>query len=218
MPKIYISPSNQTGNVYAFGNTNEQAQCEKIAAACALYLKRNGFNVLCTYNQDMYERVKESNEFNADLHVAIHTNATVNHNITGGTQILLYKLTGENKKVGDAVLNRLAPLTPGSSAERLIEKPDFFEIRNATGITVYCECEFHDTVDGAKFIINHCVEIGESIARGICDYYGITPKEEPNVLYRVQVGAFSNRTNAETMMKKLQKAGFTGFIVKGVQS
>lgn len=47
-----------------------------------------------------------------------------------------------------------------------------------------------------------------------------TPKEEPTVsvgsggvLYRVQVGAYSNKANAEAQLKKLSAAGFPGFIV-----
>ena len=36
--KIFLSPSSQTGNTYAYGNTNEAAVCGKIAAACELAL------------------------------------------------------------------------------------------------------------------------------------------------------------------------------------
>ena len=38
--KIYLSPSNQNGNTYATGGTNEMAQCDKIAAAAAKALRR----------------------------------------------------------------------------------------------------------------------------------------------------------------------------------
>ena len=235
--KIYISPSNQVGNTYATGNTNEKEQCHKIAKSCVDYLKNKGFSVKCTYNDDMYVRVKESNLFGADLHVAIHTNATVKHNITGGTQILLYNLQGERKRVGQAVFDRLAPITPGNSAERLIEKPDFYEINSARGITVYCECEFHDTKEGSDFIRKNTKKIGEAIAKGICDYYGVNVDTEnvgnglicpvekaegkkdnassdDETLYSVQVGAFRNKKNAEGYIEKLKKAGFEGFIVR----
>lgn len=230
--KIYISPSNQVGNIYATGNTNEKEQCHKIARYCVEYLEKKGFSVECTYNNDMYARVRESNAFGADLHVAIHTNATAKHNVTGGTQILLYNLSGERKKVGQAVLNRLAPLTPGKSAERLVEKPDFYEINSAKGITVYCECEFHDTKEGSDFIRKNTKLIGEAIAKGICDYYGIdvdavtvgngldrsenknNTSSKDEVLYSVQVGAFRNKKNAENYIKKLKDAGFNGILVK----
>lgn len=218
--KIYISPSNQVANAYATGGTNEREQCHKIAKACVEYLKKSGFDVMCTYNDDMYARVKESNSFGADMHVAIHTNATAKHNVTGGTQILLYSLSGERMKAGTAVFNRLSPLTPGNSAETLVAKPGFYECNSTKGLAVYCECEFHDTKTGSNFIIKNTKEIGEAIAKGICDYYGVKVEEQEkkeeksNKIYRVQVGAYSLKINAEAQLKKLKKAGFDGFIVE----
>ncbi len=217
--KIYVSPSNQVGNTYATGNTNEKEQCHKIAKACVDALVENGFQVMCTYSDDMYKRVEESNAFGADIHIAIHTNATAKHNVTGGSQVLLYSISGEREKAGNAVLSRLSPVTPGKSAERLVLKPDFYEVRATKGMALYCECEFHDTQLGSDFIINNTDKIGEAIAYGICDYYGIVPKNKNSApqtdgtLYRVQVGAFSVRENAENYLIKLKNAGFDGFIV-----
>ncbi len=219
--KIYISPSNQRGNLYATGSTNEREQCHKIAAACVDYLKRAGFNVKCTYNDDMYQRVKESNAFGADMHIAIHTNATAKHNVTGGTQILLYSLDGERKRAGQRVFDELSAITPGKSAEKLIEKPDFYECNSTKALAVYCECEFHDTKEGSDFIIKNTKAMGEAIARGVCKYYGVALLEEKNsvplkgeTLFTVQSGAFGKRANAENHLKALKKAGFDGFIIE----
>ena len=43
----------------------------------------------------------------------------------------------------------------------------------------------------------------------------IVPKyqEEKKVIYRIQVGAYANKNNAEKQLQKLKKAGFDGFIV-----
>ncbi len=227
MPKrIYISPSSQGDNAYAVGGTNEKEQCEKIARACVAFLQKHGFQVKVRYNSDMYVRVAESNAFGADMHVAIHTNATANHNVTGGTSVLLYSLSGERKKAGQAVFDRLAPITPGKSAERLMAYPGFYEIKNADALTVYCECEFHDTRQGAQFIINNTNAIGEAIAKGICDYYGVkimgegVPEKENNApstdetLYVVKAGAFKNEANARKRVNDLRNAGFDAYIKK----
>lgn len=216
--KIYISPSNQVANTYATGGTNEKVQCHKIAKACVEYLKKAGFDVKCTYNDSMEKRVAESNAFKADMHVAIHTNATAKHNVTGGTQILLYSLDGERKKAGLAVFDRLSPLTPGKSAEKLIAKPSFYECKNTKGIAVYVEAEFHDTKTGSDFIIKNTTAIGEAIAKGICDYYGVklVEKAETNsddVVYCVQVGAYSSYTNACKQLEKVQAKGFSDAII-----
>jgi N-acetylmuramoyl-L-alanine amidase len=217
--RIYISPSSQSENLYAIGGTNEKEQCEKIAKSCVAFLQKHGFSVKTRYNSDMYVRVAESNAFDADLHVAIHTNATANHKITGGTSVLLFSLSGERKKAGQAVFDRLAPITPGKSAERLMAYPDFYEIKNTKAIAVYCECEFHDTKNGASFIINNTTAIGEAIAKGICDYYGVKVEEnkknassEDETLYVVQAGVFKNKKNAEALVDKLKKSGFDSIV------
>ena len=77
-------------------------------------------------------------------------------------------------------------------------------------------------MDGAKWIVENTVLIGETIARGICDYLGVTFKEpeQPKppagaTIYRVQVGAYTKKENAENMLAKLKKDGYSGFIVEG---
>lgn len=60
----------------------------------------------------------------------------------------------------------------------------------------------------------------EALARGICAYLGVAwDKQEaapdPETLYRVQIGAFAVRANAEACLKKAQAAGFKdAFIVE----
>ena len=88
--------------------------------------------------------------------------------------------------------------------------------------TAYVECEFHDNPETARWIIQHTDEIGEAIARGLCQYLGVAyapaqaekpaPQPKGDGLFRVQVGAFANRNNAEKMLERLKKAGFSGFI------
>lgn len=78
--------------------------------------------------------------------------------------------------------------------------------------------------------MEHTTDIGEAIAKGLCKYLGAAyvpaarqeaPKPaEPaqgDTLYRVQVGAFAVRANAEKMLDRLKKAGFTGFVVEGIR-
>ncbi|NLC25975.1 MAG: SPOR domain-containing protein, partial [Fastidiosipila sp.] len=41
---------------------------------------------------------------------------------------------------------------------------------------------------------------------------------EPKKLYRVQVGAYSVKANAEAMLAKLKAAGFTDAFIKSISS
>ena len=75
MPKVFLSPSNQYDNRYAYGDTTEGVQCGKIAEACKEALERSGVTVKLMHDESMQEKCAASNAFDADLHVPIHTNA-----------------------------------------------------------------------------------------------------------------------------------------------
>lgn len=221
MYKVFLSPSNQYDNVYAYGNTTEGVQCGKIADACKIALERSGVDVMLMHDEDMQTKCAESNKFGADLHVPIHTNA-FNGSVMG-TRMFCYN-TGKGMAACKAIFARVAPVSPGTS-ENIQVNQKLYEVRVPAAPTAYIECEFHDTVEGAKWIVENTVLIGETIARGICDYFGVTFKEpeQPkpvkpvttDTLYRVQVGAFAVRENAEKMLARLKAAGFEGFIREG---
>lgn len=215
--KIYLSPSNQDANIYAAGNTNEMIQCNKIAEAAKKYLEKHGFEVKkAAQGQNMWTSINESNAWGANLHVPIHTNA-FNGSLTGGTLIMIYSTSGENLKAGHAIFNRLAPITPGSDYS-IRRNTSLAELNSTKAIAVYIECEFHDTVDGANFIINNTDKLGEAIAHGICDYFGVKWNDEDDntsdTFYRVQVGAFSQKENAEKQLDKLKNEGYDAFITE----
>ena len=91
--KIYLSPSNQDGNMYAHGSTNEMEQCNRIADCAKVALERCGFTVKkAPKGQAMKTSISESNSWGADLHIPIHTNACTNTGTgtAGGTLVLVY--------------------------------------------------------------------------------------------------------------------------------
>lgn len=176
--KVYLSPSDQTSNRYSYGNTTEAVQCGKIAESCRVALVRCGIEVKVGQYDTMANRCAASNAFGADLHVPIHTNA-FNGKVTG-TRMFCYNSNGEGYKACRAIFDVVSPITPGTS-ESISVNSDLFEVRVPAAPTAYIECEFHDNADTAKWIIEHTTDLGEAIAHGICNYFGITykAKEEP---------------------------------------
>lgn len=176
--KVYLSPSDQTSNRYAYGNTTEAVQCGKIAEACRVALVRCGIEVKVGQYDTMANRCAASNAFGADLHVPIHTNA-FNGKVTG-TRMFCYNSNGEGYKACQAIFDVVSPITPGTS-ESISVNSELYEVRVPAAPTAYIECEFHDNADTAKWIIEHTTDLGEAIAHGICNYFGITykAKEEP---------------------------------------
>lgn len=221
--KIFISPSNQTQNLYAYGNTTEAIQCGKIGVALKTALERCGFETKLMQYYSMSERVAASNSWGADLHLPVHSNAY--NGKVAGTRMIAYNTSGAGYKACKAIFNHLAPLTPGTS-ENISANASLYEIKYPNAPTAYVEVDFHDNATVAKWIIEHIEVIAEAICHGVCDYFGYTyvaPKTEqkeeakeeattPDVLYHVQVGAFAQKDNADALMKKLQDDGYEAFI------
>ena len=216
--KIYISPSSQTANTYAVGNTNEAVQCRKIAVKVVEALKRCGFEAKTnvTEGKTMYDRVKESNSWGADAHIPIHTNAC--NGKVAGFRGFYYSASGEGYKLVSAIMDAVAPITVGTS-DGLSRQADLYEVKYSTAPCAYLELGFHDNKEEAQYIIDHTEDLAEAICKGICKHYGVNyvaPKVDTQGLkiYRVQVGAFSKYSNAEAMLKKLKSAGYDAFITE----
>lgn len=236
--KIFLSPSNQTANYYASGNTTEAVQCGRIADATATALKRCGFDVKLMHYYTMAEKVAASKTWGADLYIPIHTNAY--NGKTSGTRMFYYSTASAGYKACQSIFNVLAPITPGTS-ENIRAYPGLYEVKNPSAPVVYVEVDFHDVASVAAWIIAHVVDIGEAICKGVCNYYGVTyvapaaekaepqpektPTEEAEeegakeskTYYRVivnehkahQLGAFSMESNAKNLVNSLKNLGIT---------
>lgn len=221
MKKIYISPSDQTENKYAVGNTNEGVQCHRIADALEqAFIRVGGVDVKCNKEMAISKGIAASNAWGADYHICIHTNAF--NGSVAGTRMFYGKAGGLGYQACLKIMQTLSPITPGTS-DNITQNTALNEVRNVSAMTVYIEVAFHDNKTEARWIIDHTEEIAEAICEGMCNHLGVayTPKEAPkdepakedDTLYRVQVGAYRVKANAENMLKKLKDDGYDGFIV-----
>lgn len=210
MASVFISASNQKSNTYAYGGTNEAEQCSQIAHLLDDFLSKNGV-VSFVGTGDIYNRVAESNEEMYDLHIAIHTNA-FNGKVLG-TRVFYYDMK-ESYSFARAIYDSLAPVTIGDS-DYITQNQELYEMWATLAPAVYCECEFHDSPTGAKFIIDNKREIAEAIGQGILKVFGIFEKtDESGKLYKVQVGAFKNKQNAESFLEDVKKTYTDAFIIE----
>lgn len=201
--KIYLSPSSQPENIYAYGNTNEQTQCRRISAACAVALKRCGFEVKDGNYGTMYDRVTESDAWGADLHVPIHTNAY--NGETTGTRIFCWNNYGEGYKASSAIFNALAPVTPGTS-ENVSVNAELYEVHYSDAPCAYIEVDFHDVPYIAEWIIENVELIGETIAKGICDYFGVKFVEKVSPVEKLEKENAELKKENEALKEKIAAA------------
>ena len=63
-------------------------------------------------------------------------------------------------------------------------------------------------------IVENTDAVAEAVCKGVCDYYKAEYVSPATRLYRVQVGAFAVKENAEKLLARLKSAGYTdAFIV-----
>lgn len=213
--KIYLSPSMQNHNMYAYGGTTEMEQCNKIAEHCSNYLKAHGFDVkVAPKGQSMQESIQESNAWSPDLHIPIHTNAF--NGSADGTLVMIYSNDKKNLQPAQCIYKHVFDVTPGTTKRAIQARPDLAELRDTKGTAVYVECEFHDNLAIAKWIIENTKTIGDAIAKGVCEYYGVSTSNNSggDNLYRVQVGAYKNKSNAEKMINKLKDLGIVDAYIR----
>ena len=231
--KVFISPEDRASNVYASSalwngrTTNEKEQMGRCADDLEIALKRCGFEVINAQYGNMYDRVSASNAWPADLHMALHTNGF--DGTVAGTRVHCYPAE-RSRKIGRLIQDRIAPLSPGTS-ERLVESDNLYELRATHMPAVLPEFGFHDNPEEAQWLIDNMEAIAEETAQAVCEYFDVPyiapekqidlppePVELPEVLYRVQVGAFRIRENAEAYLEKVQDAGFPEAFVTEVEN
>lgn len=215
--KVYISPSDQWSNIVAGGQHSEAKHCTDIANALENYLKQNGYVVKVgdnTKESSYINRALESNNWGADLHVCIHTNAGGGK----GTLVLTYPYTIDNKYVV-SIYREVASLTP--TEDKGVRSADLYEINTTNCVCVYIEVDFHDNLEIEKWIDENINNIAKAIAKGICFADGksfksdtanqSTPPAHTTHLYKVQAGAFKNGRNAAIRVKELYEIGVPSF-------
>ena len=205
--KVFLSPSDQTANTYAAGNTNEAEQCGRIAVAAKAALERCGFDVMVVQYETMASKCEKSDAFGAELHVPIHSNA-FNGQATG-TRVYYGADGSVGHKAAKAILARLGAITPGAP-DLCKPYPELYEIRTPKAPTAYIETDFHDNPQVARWIIDHTMDIGEAICAGICDYFGVAyvaaeEKEDNEMRYKTLAELKADKYNAPYYLPTVEK-------------
>jgi N-acetylmuramoyl-L-alanine amidase len=226
MAKIFIGVGHGGKDPGAVANGLRESDLNlSIALACRDELERHGVMVLMSRtkdeNDDISEEVRECNAYNPDLALDIHTNAgggdggEVYHSINGG----------KGKELAQHILNEISAIgqnSRGIKTRKNSSGTDYYAfIRSTKSPAVIVETSFIDNKKDIAIIdtSEEQKNMGIAIAKGVLKslnikYLGKAPTEEkPKKLYRVQVGAYSEKPNAEAMLKKLKADGYEGFIV-----
>lgn len=183
-----------------------------VALSCRDELVKHGVSVGMSRTKDeddpLSEAIKECNAFAPDLAVDIHCNAG------GGDGAEVYHSIYNNAETANNILSELVKIgqnSRGAKTRKNSSGADYYGfIRETKAQAVIVECAFVDNKKDIQILDTKAEQaaMGVAIAKGILKTLGISK------LYRVQVGAYSVRANAEAMQKKLKAAGYDANIVE----
>ena len=192
-----------------------------IAKECKRFLSAHGVAVKISREIDksmtVSEKIEECNEYNPTIAIDIHNNSGGGK----GAEIFHHYGGGLGKEFSESILNEFAEIGQtirGSKIKVNSQCVDYYGfIRETNAPAIIIECAFMDHEADVKLINTEqgLKKFGVAIAKGILVMLGIPYEngEETDRLYRVQVGAFIRKSNAERMKLALQKAGFDAVIV-----
>jgi N-acetylmuramoyl-L-alanine amidase len=183
-------------------------------------LKRHGVKVGYTRTTDktvaLNRRGPLANNFGADIFVSIHTNAFGNSN-TQGVETYSFPGSKNGARLAQNIHNEIIKAKI-YSRNRGTKTANFAVLRQSRMSAALVETAFITNKADAKLLRNKQNEFATAIAKGVLKYLGINYKPSNNSnskeLYKVQVGAFSNKANAEKLSNELKKKGYSNFVKK----
>lgn len=144
-------------------------------------------------------------KFNADLYLDIHINAG------GGTGVEIWtydpnsKATLYAEKISNNISNKI-----GIPNRGVKYKPTYWSVSLCKAPAMIIEGGFIDSKSDMEKLTP------EKYALAIAECFGEVKDDKPindkEKLYRVQVGAYSERENADKMLEELKNKGFNGYI------
>lgn len=194
--------------------------CDKIETILAGY---DGIEVLRIddtsgeADTSLANRTTKANNWGADFYLSIHHNAAGKKFSGGGIVAYVYTSPDAKSLEWQKDLYNASVKATGLKGDRSapLAKKNLHEVRETKMPAVLMECGFMDSTTDVPIILSE--DFADKIAKAFADVVieksGAT-KKKASVHYRVQVGAFAKKENAEDMAKKLKADGYEAIIVE----
>ena len=212
MAKVFLSAGHGGADPGAVANgLYEKTINLNMLLSCKSELERHGVNVVCSRSKDendpVEQEVKEANSSGADIAFSFHINAGGGD----GFEVYYHNTSSKGKKLAELCEKHVKAL--GQNSRGLKSGDHLHFVKKTIMPAVLVESFFIDNAKDKSIgdELSEQMSFGIAYAKAILECLGVSYK--PTKVYRVQVGAYSSKTNAEVMKKKLKSAGFEGIIV-----
>ena len=161
------------------------------------------------------DRTAAANEWGADLYVDMHHNAGIYLGNGGGVVVFCYPGSIKGREYMEAIYDAVieAGGLRGNRSKPLCEKA-YDSLKLAKAPAVLIEYGFMDSRTDYPIISTeeYAKAVGYATADAIAAVAGLEEKEQEKIMYRVLVGDFPKRENAETVQIALKNDGFNAVI------
>ncbi len=214
MSKICIDPGHGGVDPGAIGPTGLREKDVNLAVGLKLAeLLKPIAEVKLTRTTDiavsLKDRAQIANSWGADYVISIHTNSFTDRKV-GGVETWAYAPGGNGEKLAKAVQAELVKAT--GFANRGVKFNNAFAVlRDTKAPAILTESGFISNPPEEKLLNTDAfrAKIAKAIAQGVAKHLGKElPEPATGKLYRVQIGAYTVRANAEAQLAKAKKAGF----------
>lgn len=229
MAKVYLDLGHGGSDSGAVGNgLMEKTVNLNVGLYVMKYLQASGITYKACRTADntvdLMQRCIDANKWGADLFVSIHHNAgggvgfEVYHSIYRGKGTVFAEfLAEEYKSIGQV------PHGSGTMSRKGSNGDYYCVIRETSMPAVISEFGYIDSADVNKFNTDAKQKAeAKAIAKAICRYFGVTfrdidapaptPPANYGTFYRVQVGAYSVKSNADKLQAELKNKGIDCFV------
>lgn len=224
---IYIDAGHGGNSIGAsYKGRLEQDDTLKLALAVGKLVQAQGVSVAYSRtgntNPELGYRAKQANDKGANYFISIHRNA-FKPNQANGVEAWVYSKcskTGKTYKAAETIVKNVAEASGFSNRGVKLGAPSYsdYAVNKYTNMdSCLLECGFIDSDKDNNLFDKKFDAIAQAIAKGLCAAVGVTykaPVSKPvaKEKYIVQVGAFSEKKNAEAMVEDLKKKGINAII------
>ena len=228
--KIYIDAGHGGDSIGAtYKGRKEQDDCLRLALAVKKQLlTQKGVEVKLSretdVNPSINTRATEANVWGADYFLSLHRNAFVPNEAAGVEAWVYSKVStqGDTYKAAENIVNKVCAATgyKNRGVKRGAASYADYGVNSLTNMSsCLLETGFIDNDKENAIFDSKFDEMSKALAIGVVEACGgkwteaaAETNTDDGVLYRVQVGAFKSKANAEAYAEKARAAGFDAFV------
>jgi N-acetylmuramoyl-L-alanine amidase len=175
--RIYLSPSNQFNNNGQLGY-NEAISMRLLADKVASYLRKSPMFQVRISGADMglNQVCKDSDDWGADVHYAMHSDAFSNPN-SAGTTVFIYQNGGDAERIAKIASRRIGALSPGTDRGIKVDK-GLIELNSTNAESLLIENFFHTNIAETEDFQSGIDIYAKETAMRFYEAYGVPYTEE----------------------------------------